>query len=57
MYGAARKPKAQESEVLQESLPDSIKVKAGGNQVDLLGGKIEAVVDYLNSAEEDFPTV
>ena len=49
--GATRNPKVQELEQdwLRESLPDSIKAKARGNQVDLLGGEIEAVVDYLNS--------
>ena len=58
---ATRKLKAQESKVLQdrleESLTDSIKVEARDNQVDLLGGEIEQVVDYLNSIEEDFPAV
>ena len=55
----SHKPKAQDMEVLhdwlEESLPHSIKEKAWANQVDLLGVKIEQVVDYLNTIEENFP--
>jgi len=57
--GATQEPKEQEMEVLQdwleESLHDKYKKKGSGNQVYLLGGEIESVVDSLHSIEENIP--
>ena len=49
--GAAQNPKKVKMEDLhdwlEESLPDEYNEKVCGNQVDLIGSKIESVVDYL----------